>query len=328
MAAAGLWTTASDLAKFAIDIQNTYAGKSSIVLAQATTKMMLTPYTEDFNGLGIFINKKGDEVYFGHGGWDEGFCSQMTAHRDKGFGVVVLTNSNHPAFIDELIRSVALTYNWPSYVPTYQKQEITKADKKVVIGSYRFDSDDVIKIYEEDGRLYFKYLRWEPMELFKVSDSTYVRKLRTSEVLFKTHEDGKQYLVFSEDEGDKKFSHPRMDDSEKVPYEHLMEGNWEKALASYQQMKDANPDDAAFKEATINRIGYDLLLNVDKKMAAQVFKMNIALYPKSANTYDSYADALVELGEKQMAIENYKKTLKLDPNLVETKKKLKELTND
>ena len=104
-----------------------------------------------------------------------------------------------------------------------------------------------------------------------------------------------------------------------------MEGNWEKALAAYQQMKKEKPDDRAFQEETINSSGYNLLGNGQEKMAAEVFKMNIALHPKSANTYDSYADALVELGDKQQAIANYQKALKLDPKLTETKKKLDDL---
>jgi len=48
-----------------------------------TTKM-LTPFVEDFIGLGLFINKMNDEVYFGHGGWNEGYSNELKAHRDKG----------------------------------------------------------------------------------------------------------------------------------------------------------------------------------------------------------------------------------------------------
>ena len=116
MAAAGLWTTSEDLARFAIDIQKTVRAESSTVLSQAMVNKMLTPFVADFIGLGIFLEKHQEDVYFGHGGWDEGFSSQLIAHRDKGYGVVVLTNSNHPYFIEELIRSVAMTYNWENFL--------------------------------------------------------------------------------------------------------------------------------------------------------------------------------------------------------------------
>jgi len=42
-----------------------------------------------------------DSIYFGQSGWDEGFSSNMVAHKTNGYGV--LTNFNHPEFISELI---------------------------------------------------------------------------------------------------------------------------------------------------------------------------------------------------------------------------------
>ncbi len=71
MAAAGLWTTAEDLAKFAVTIEQTLRGGPETVLSKDMTNLMLTPFVEDFTGLGIFINKMKDEIYFAHGGWDE-----------------------------------------------------------------------------------------------------------------------------------------------------------------------------------------------------------------------------------------------------------------
>lgn len=73
MAAAGLWTTAEDLAKFAVDIQRSYKGESGAVLGKETATLMLTPYIEEHQGLGPGLSKRKDEFYFGHGGWDEGF---------------------------------------------------------------------------------------------------------------------------------------------------------------------------------------------------------------------------------------------------------------
>ncbi len=79
MAAAGLWTTAEDLATFTINIQKTMQGDSGKVLSKVMTDKMLTPFVADFIGLGLFLNKRKEDIYFGHGGWDEGFSSEMVA---------------------------------------------------------------------------------------------------------------------------------------------------------------------------------------------------------------------------------------------------------
>lgn len=118
MAAAGLWTTAEDLAKFIVNIQQMLKGKRGTILSQDMTNKMLTPFVEDFTGLGFFLDEKiKDQIYFKHDGWNEGFSSELIAHKSKGYGVVVLTNSNHPELIDELIKSVALTFEWDEFTP-------------------------------------------------------------------------------------------------------------------------------------------------------------------------------------------------------------------
>lgn len=131
MASNGLWSNAEDLAKFVINIQQTLKDNSNKGLSKDMTALMLTPYGNNnlyspgFNyGLGFSIPKKKDETYFGHWGWNRGFFGKMTAHRDKGYGVVVLTNSTSPAFNEELVRSVALAYEWDDYVLKYKKKEV------------------------------------------------------------------------------------------------------------------------------------------------------------------------------------------------------------
>jgi CubicO group peptidase (beta-lactamase class C family) len=78
-------------------------------------------------------------------------------------------------------------------------------------------------------------------------------------------------------------------------------------------------------EDDLNDMGYWLMYNNRKKEAAEIFKLNISLYPNSANTYDSLADAYEALGQKESAIKNYKRSLELNPknnNAAEHVKKL------
>lgn len=67
-------------------------------------------------------------------------------------------------------------------------------------------------------------------------------------------------------------------------------------------------------ESSINALGYRLLGQNKVKEAVEVFKFNVEAYPKSANTYDSLAEAYLGAGEKKLAIDYYKRALEVDPN--------------
>ncbi|HLZ14226.1 MAG TPA: serine hydrolase [Candidatus Acidoferrum sp.] len=111
MAAAGLWTTPTDLAKFAIEIALSKQGKSNKVLTQATVKEMLTPQIENV-GLGFFLDKDrpGD---FGHNGSDEGFQALLVMNAETGDGYAAMANSDFGvAVATEYLRSVAKEYAW------------------------------------------------------------------------------------------------------------------------------------------------------------------------------------------------------------------------
>jgi CubicO group peptidase (beta-lactamase class C family) len=111
MAAAGLWTTPTDLAHFAIEIALSKNGKSNRVLSQKMTNEMLTPVL-DFVALGFFLEKDNPGV-FGHNGADEGFQALLTMNYDTGKGVVIMADSdNGIAVAGQLLRSVAREYDW------------------------------------------------------------------------------------------------------------------------------------------------------------------------------------------------------------------------
>ena len=94
LAAAGLWTTPTDLAKFAIEIQKTALGRSSRVLTRASVLEMLSPVGVGDFGVGLSLSKLGQGWYFGHGGSNWGFQCDLIAHRVKGYGVAVMTNAD------------------------------------------------------------------------------------------------------------------------------------------------------------------------------------------------------------------------------------------
>ena len=137
-AAAGLWTNPIDLAKYVIETQLSLLGKSQKVLSKEMTQIRLTPYIDSKAGLGVFIIDKNGVKNFEHGGVDEGFVSQYIGTMTGGNGVVVMTNTYNTALFDEIIRSVALTYNWKNtYTPDIKKEiHIKDEDLKPYLGKY------------------------------------------------------------------------------------------------------------------------------------------------------------------------------------------------
>jgi tetratricopeptide (TPR) repeat protein len=68
-----------------------------------------------------------------------------------------------------------------------------------------------------------------------------------------------------------------------------------------------------FSESEINSWGYDLIYKDNAKDALKIFKLNTELFPNAYNTYDSYGECLLKLGDQQNAIEAYRKSLELNP---------------
>ena len=115
LAAAGLWTTPSDLARYTIEVRRSAAGQSNKVLSQSMTNMMLTPVRNEF-GLGLGVQGEGQSQTFSHGGSNAGYQNMMVAYTERGEGIVVMTNGDRGSELaNALVRSVAAEYNWPTH---------------------------------------------------------------------------------------------------------------------------------------------------------------------------------------------------------------------
>ena len=138
MAAAGLWTTPSDLALLAIELQKSLAGKSNKILSQKMTAQMLSKQFQNW-GLGPSVSIKNQTVEFSHGGVDEGFEAFWVGFSD-GRGAAVMTNGAGGSDLAmEIIRSVAHEYGWNDFQPT--ERVLAKVDPKIFesyTGDYEF----------------------------------------------------------------------------------------------------------------------------------------------------------------------------------------------
>lgn len=92
-----LWSTPSDLAKVLIEMQLTLKDSSNKIIDQKHTQLMVTPdrITQGKYGLGIYYEGRGGVKFFGHGGHNYGYISGMYGSPEKGFGMVIMTNSEN-----------------------------------------------------------------------------------------------------------------------------------------------------------------------------------------------------------------------------------------
>jgi CubicO group peptidase (beta-lactamase class C family) len=143
LASGGLWTTPSDLARFAIEIMRARAGESDLLLSQEMASEMLTPQIEvqesffsDSYGLGFELGGEGREFRFMHTGGTWGSTCLLWVHPETGQGAVIMTNSasGEGAIRFEILLSIAAEYGWPLTV-----LPVDTIDLVVVIGANLFN---------------------------------------------------------------------------------------------------------------------------------------------------------------------------------------------
>jgi CubicO group peptidase (beta-lactamase class C family) len=154
MAAAGLWTTPTDLARYCIEVQHSLKGEWNHVLSQDMTKQMLTRGMGDF-GLGLAIGGSTTNPYFGHGGVNAGFENTMSAYEQDGEGAVVMTSAQGGSRLaDEVMRSIAAAYHWPDFQP--KVRAVVTVDPKILasyVGTYELTPKFSLVVTVENSHL-------------------------------------------------------------------------------------------------------------------------------------------------------------------------------
>ena len=124
---------------------------------------------------------------------------------------------------------------------------------------------------------------------------------------------------------DKPFQFPKKSVADEI-YETLVNNDVKAAVKRYEVLKKEHPKEYNFQPRGLNSLGY-YLMNKKKRLqdAIEIFKLNVKVYPKYANGYDSLAEAYMVSGNKKLAIKNYAKSLELNPNNTNAVDKLNEL---
>jgi CubicO group peptidase (beta-lactamase class C family) len=198
MAAAGLWTTPTDLATWAIAIAEARAGRSTTLLSQGMTSQMLTAQKGEI-GLGPFVGGSGRNFRFGHGGANEGFHSELVMYPELGVGAAVMTNGDGgPLLIREVLRALAAEYGWPEY-GAEQVTTVTLDAKTVagLVGTYqlRVGPGIAARIEQDGDRLMLRAQQIPEQELIPKSDTSFVMSTLGWQVAFTRDASGRATAV-------------------------------------------------------------------------------------------------------------------------------------
>jgi CubicO group peptidase (beta-lactamase class C family) len=115
-AAAGLWSTAPDLARFLIGLIRSVRAEPGALLGPEMIRAMLTPVDGFGYGLGGALRGTGRACVFMKSGHNFGYMNYMLFFPETGQGAIVLTNSEQGEHLrDPLLRSLAMAYGWPDF---------------------------------------------------------------------------------------------------------------------------------------------------------------------------------------------------------------------
>jgi CubicO group peptidase (beta-lactamase class C family) len=148
-AAAGLWSTPSDIANLALAIRSAHAGEPGAILKPKTAAEMLAPVKlagkVGGHGLGPAVYGEGKTLRFGHSGGTVGFRCEFVLFVESGQGAVVMTNGAGDALMTELLRAVAAEHNWPGtdFAPKVRKAATLTADQLAAYaGDYAIEGNN------------------------------------------------------------------------------------------------------------------------------------------------------------------------------------------
>jgi len=177
-------------------------------------------------------------------------------------------------------------------------------------GRYLYTQDEVLEVYYDKSKLFLKWRGAEKIKTVILDENIFFVADMYKKLHFVQHpETKKRYLsIISKDNKDQiTYDYLKLEDSFKIPSMHLKDKNYDKAFAGYLEIQKQDSTSVLINEREFNSLGYKLLRKKEYENAIDVFKMNVTLFPKSDNVYDSLADAYLRNGDSLQAFNNYKK---------------------
>lgn len=202
MAAAGLWTTASDLARLICEVQQAVTGKPTKLLGKSVVEQALTPQVTKDWGLGVHLEGYGQTRRFGHGGDNIGYKCLSVAYAEGGMGAVILTNADDgESVIVDVLSAIAREYKWPDYLPNHDAVMINSQIYDTYVGEYEIYPGFSFSVTRTEQGLSLKATDQMPLTLQPSSEVAFSAQALNSEITFTKNAEGEVVgLILKQDQ--------------------------------------------------------------------------------------------------------------------------------
>jgi CubicO group peptidase (beta-lactamase class C family) len=207
LAAAGLWTTPSDMARFGIALWSAHHGHHPVI-SQKVASWMVMPHadTEGENpqlGLGMMMRTQGEASYFGHGGANVGYRNTLMLFRENGDGFAVMTNGDQgDELIVEIRRVVAEAYDWKFFKVEPKVIAAAMPERwQTYTGTYELFADSHLSVQLSGSTLMLEMMGQSPLNLVPLSETEFALHTLNTRVSFQPQEDGAVNALILKQEG-------------------------------------------------------------------------------------------------------------------------------
>ncbi len=212
-------------------------------------------------------------------------------------------------------RAAALSYQ----VPLGNTTELAPAVLERLVGRYRYSPHQVAEVGIDGGRLILSVQDFLPTSgvrfrtvLYPTATSTFATHIPGMRVRF-DHRGLRGSAVHIEWEGSERTA-PRLPEDYRFPLERLRDGFVDAAVERVLADSLYYAEEVPGLEPHLNRVGYEHLRAGRTADAIAVFRLNVALFPRSSNAYDSLGEGYMEHGDTTLAIANYRRSLLINPD--------------
>lgn len=333
VAPSGLWSTPTDLAMIAIEMQKALSGKENKVISTAVAKKVTDIVTlNGARGWSYGWQRSlgwGNQDWFSHDGSNTGTGGELLATMKNGNGIAILANGDKPnrlPVMSYVEKEVIEKLNWYSPIGEKAAKEVPVALSKAIKGYYTeilygYNRMGTTKIFEENKKLYLNspFLKEnigdDKSEMYYIGNNTFMINNYPNTIQFNLNEGNELKGITISRMGYDVKSLKLTPDQIKTPQTQTIEvfsaNNFQIASDKFKKLRLKYP---AFNfEEILNNLGYSYYNNKQTDLSVQIFALNCTEYPKSANTYDSLGEIYERTGKLDLARLNYQKSLELNP---------------